>query len=55
MKCILSFRVAKQLLAHGFRLVDIEPSHKIAGNICFIFEDSEALQRELAKFNRKGS
>ncbi|MEC5272404.1 DUF5659 domain-containing protein [Caldifermentibacillus hisashii] len=54
MKCILSFRVAKHLLAQGFRLVDIEQSYKFPGNIVFIFEDCDALQAELAKFERKG-
>jgi Domain of unknown function (DUF5659) len=54
LKCILSFRVAKHLLAQGFKIVDIETSHKIPGNIVFIFKDSEELRAELVKFSRKG-
>lgn len=54
MKCILSFRVARHLLAQGFKIVDLDTSHKIPGNIVFIFEDSEPLRAELAKFDRRG-
>nr|WP_186324695.1 hypothetical protein [Paenibacillus bovis] len=54
MKCILSYRVAKHLLSKGFKIVDLDTSYKIRGNIVFIFEQSEALERELAKMKRKG-
>ncbi|WP_186306512.1 DUF5659 domain-containing protein [Siminovitchia fortis] len=54
MKCILSYRVAKHLLSKGFKIVDIDTSHKIPGNIVFIFERSEELNRELAEIKRKG-
>lgn len=49
MKCILSLRVARHLLAEGFRLIDAEPSRKFSGQIVFIFEDSEALRKVLAE------
>lgn len=54
MKCILSYRVAKHLLSRGFRIVDIDTSRKIPGNIVFVFEQSNALERELAKIRREG-
>lgn len=49
MKCILSFRVAKYLLAEGCRMVDIETSHKITGNVCFIFEDGPILSAAMSR------
>ncbi|MBS4193483.1 DUF5659 domain-containing protein [Lederbergia citri] len=54
MKCILSYRVAKHLLSKGFKIVDIDTSRKIPGNIVFVFEQSEALNYELEKITRKG-
>ncbi|WP_420806001.1 DUF5659 domain-containing protein [Neobacillus bataviensis] len=48
MKCILSLRVARLLLAKGFQIVDIEPSRKHTGNLVFIFADSEELRQVLA-------
>lgn len=53
MKCILSFRVAKHLLAQGHRLVDIDTSRKIQGNVVFIFEETPALLKSLAEIPRK--
>lgn len=53
MKCILSFRVAKYLLAQGFRIVDIETSHKFAGNVVFIFEDTPELAAAMASIPQK--
>lgn len=52
MKCILSLRIARHLLAQGFRIVDVEQSRKHIGNIVFIFEDTPELSVELAKFRR---
>jgi hypothetical protein len=52
MKCILSLRIARHLLAQGFRITDIEPSRKIEGALVFIFEDSTELRKELVSFNR---
>ncbi|WP_176525828.1 DUF5659 domain-containing protein [Bacillus sp. AFS001701] len=49
MKCILSLRVARHLLAKGFRLIDVEPSRKINGHLVFIFEATPELLEELAK------
>ena len=51
-KCILSLRVARHLMARGFRLIDSEPSKKHAGKLVFIFENSAELDAELAKFER---
>ena len=48
MKCILSFRVAKHLLSKGCSIVDIETSHKIPGNVVFIFEDTPQLSAALS-------
>lgn len=50
-KCILSLRVARHLLANGFRIVDVEPSRKFIGQVVFIFEDSPELDAELAKLH----
>jgi hypothetical protein len=52
MKCILSLRVARHLLAQGFRLTDVEPSRKFSGQIVFIFEDTAELRGELAALGR---
>lgn len=53
-KCILSLRVARHLLAEGCRMVDVETSHKHAGNLVFIFEDNQDLADALTKLPRKG-
>jgi hypothetical protein len=50
-KCILSLRVARQLLAQGFRLIDVEPSRKLPGRLVFIFEDTAELNAALAQLN----
>lgn len=47
MKCILSFRVAKYLISQGCTVVDIDTSHKKAGNVVFIFEDGPKLSAAL--------
>ncbi len=52
MKCILSLRVARQLLSRGFRLVDVEPSRKFDGHLVFIFDDTEELRTEILKLKR---
>ncbi|MGN7409856.1 DUF5659 domain-containing protein [Sporosarcina sp. SAFN-010] len=49
MKCILSFRVAKYLLAQGCKLIDIDTSHKVPGNVVFIFEQSQQLSKALSQ------
>lgn len=51
-KCILSLRVARHLLAQGYKLIDSEPSRKGGGKLVFIFENSPELDAELAKFAR---
>ena len=51
-KCILSLRVAQHLLARGFNLIEIDRSYRYPGKLVFIFENSEALVEELAKFER---
>lgn len=52
MKCILSLRVARQLLANGFQIIDIEQSKKIPGTLVFVFEHTEALEQELSKLRK---
>jgi len=47
MKCILSYRVAKHLIEQGCQIVDISNSHKIKGNIVFIFEDTPELSEAM--------
>lgn len=51
-KCILSLRIARHLLENGFRIIDIEPSRKIDGNLVFIFEDTSELRKELAQLRQ---
>lgn len=53
MKCILSYRVAKHLLAEGCRIKDIDTSHKVKGNIVFIFEDTPELQDAMDKLPKR--
>jgi hypothetical protein len=50
-KCILSLRVARQLLAQGFRLIDVEPSRKLPGRLVFIFANTPELNDALAQLN----
>lgn len=52
MKCILSLRVARRLLAKGFRVIDVEPSRKIPGTLVFIFEGSSELDKVLLNLGR---
>jgi Domain of unknown function (DUF5659) len=52
-RCIMSLRVAKDLLAKGFVLTDLQPSTKRQGKLVFIFENSEALEKALAEYSRK--
>lgn len=52
-KCILSLRVANDLVAKDFSLLHIEPSHKRPGKLVFVFKNSKELENELAKYRRK--
>jgi Domain of unknown function (DUF5659) len=52
-RCIMSLRVAKDLLTKGFVLTDLQPSNKRQGKLVFIFENSEALEQALAEYSRK--
>lgn len=54
-KCILSLRVANDLVEKDFPLVYIEPSHKRPGKLVFVFENSEELETELSKYKAKGN
>lgn len=57
MKCILSFRVAKHLLAEGCEIVDLDTSHKYEGNVVFVFKDDEKLKEAMNTLphkNREG-
>jgi len=51
-KCVLSLKVAKELISKGFHVVDVEPSRRYSGKVVFIFENTLELSSELAKFNR---
>lgn len=53
-KCILSLRVANDLVALDYPLVYIEPSHKRPGKLVFVFQNSEELEGELSKYKAKG-
>ena len=52
-KAILSLRVAQSLMKEGYNLIRIEQSNRHRGKLAFIFEYSEEIERELAKFARK--
>lgn len=52
-KCILSLRVANDLVAKNYPLVHIEPSHKRPGKLVFVFKNSEELEAELSKYRKK--
>lgn len=49
-KCILSLKVARHLLAQGFRIVDIEKSRKHRNRLVFLFEESDALQQAILDY-----
>ncbi|WP_182200403.1 hypothetical protein [Paraliobacillus salinarum] len=49
-KCILSLRVANDLVAKDYELVHIEPSHKLPGKLVFVFRNSEQLEKELQNY-----
>lgn len=51
-KCILSLRVANDLVAENFPLVYIEPSHKRPGKLVFVFKNSEELEKKLSTYRR---
>lgn len=51
-KTILSMRVARDLLALGFKIIDIEYSKKTPGKPAFVFHNNEALEDFLTKAER---
>lgn len=52
-KCILSLRVANDLVARDFPLVYIEPSNKREGKLVFVFKNSQELEDELSEYQKK--
>lgn len=54
-KCILSLRVANDLVAMDYPLVHIEPSTKRPGKLVFVFRNSQELENELSKYRAKGN
>lgn len=53
-KCILSLRVANDLVDKDFQLVHIEPSRRRAGKLVFVFRNSQELEDELSKYRAEG-
>lgn len=51
-KTILSMRIARELLAMGFEIIDIQYSKKFPGKPAYIFRDCDALQEHLTKSER---
>lgn len=47
-KTILNKKYGVPLIQKGFNLIDIQPSNKGDGNIAFIFEKTEELEREFS-------
>ncbi|WP_227396699.1 hypothetical protein [Jeotgalibacillus aurantiacus] len=54
-KCILSLRVAKELIAEDHELIDIQPSHRRPGKLVFVFRNSEGLENKLTAYQLQGS
>lgn len=52
-KCILSVRVANDLIEKGYNIVTIEPSTRYRYRLVFIFENSPELESEMANYKRK--
>ena len=53
-KCILSLRVANDLVEKSYPLVYIEPSRKRKGKLVFVFKNSKELEKELTNYKRNG-
>lgn len=53
-KCILSMRVARDLLAKGCKMIDVDTSTARPGNVVFIFEVDEHFNQALAEISQKG-
>ena len=54
-KCILSLRVARNLIGKDFELLDIQPSHRRPGKLVFVFRNNEQLESELSALKSEGS
>lgn len=52
-KCVLSLKIAKELVAKDYQLVDIEPSRRYPGKLVFVFLNTPELDAEFAKFKRE--
>ncbi|MDM5197866.1 hypothetical protein QUF79_07540 [Fictibacillus enclensis] len=52
-KCVLSLKVAKEFVAKGYELVDLEPSRRYPGKLVFVFRNTPELNAEFAKFKRE--
>jgi len=52
-KCVLSVRIANELIEKNYELVGIEPSRKFPGKLVFVFKNSQELENEFKKFERK--
>ncbi|MET3507645.1 putative CoA-binding protein [Halalkalibacter oceani] len=53
-KCVLSVRVANELIDRGYKLVTIEPSYRYEGKLVFVFRNTPELDAEFKRFERKG-
>lgn len=51
-KCIFSPSVARYLLHKKHRIIDIKPDKKCKGKSIFVFEKTEHLSVDLAKYKR---
>lgn len=52
-KCVLSLRVARELIEQGFRVVDIGTSHKRKGYVVVKFDNTHELNKALDEIRRK--
>lgn len=52
-KCVLSMRVANELIKQGYKVEKIEPSKNYPDKLVFVFRNSPELDAEFKKFERK--
>lgn len=53
-KCIRSMRIARELMAQGFPVIDTEPARRSPGKIVWIFASTPQLDAALTKIFEGG-
>lgn len=52
-KCILNLGIARELIAKGHRVVDVDMSHRRPGNVVFVFERTSDFDTNLAALSKR--